>query len=195
LQRISQLLYSDLLDREGNDYEKSDTTLYPVSHLSSHPTLHVSTGHSLSLFNLATVRNELAVVYEAMANHPSSSVAPSLPLNALVILALIAIDRKLIDSRDFGQCMPVFQALGGEIKVLTPLLTTPGFSSTSTSKRTRVEISEPNIVKARKTQSSLFPAVMDVATDRVELVLDVTTLSWSSLLGPQGTPWITVSML
>ena len=130
------------------------------------------------------MRTELAVVYEAMANHPSSSVAPSLPLNALVILALIAIDRKLIDSRDFGQCMPVFQALGGEIKVLTPLLTTPG--STSSSKRTRVEISEPNTVKARKTQSALFPAVMDVVTDRVELILDVTTLSWSSLLGPQG---------
>ena len=129
------------------------------------------------------MRCELAVVYEAMANHPSSSVAPSLRLNALVILALIAIDRKLIDSRDFGQCMPVFQALGGEIKVLTPLLSAPALPS---SKRTRVEISEPNIVKARKTQSAQFPAVTDVLTDRVELVLDVTTLSWSSLLGPEG---------
>ena len=122
-----------------------------------------------------------------MASHASSRVAPSLPLNSLVIIALTAMDRKLIDSRDFGECMPVFQALGGEIKVLTPLISTPTDNTITVSKnkRSRIEISEPNINKTQKTSLTVHPGTKDLQVE-VEVVLDINTLSWSALLGPEG---------
>ena len=170
-------------------------------------------GHSLSLFNLSTVRAELAVVYTAMSMHPSSSVAPSLRLNALTIAALIAVDRKLIDSRDFAECMPVFQALGGEVKDRIALLSATATAAQANTgaetgantdampaskagklKRSRIEITEPNLNKSRKTTTTLSAgagstegeagAVMD------EIVLDPETLTWSALLGPQGARYL-----
>jgi hypothetical protein len=149
------------------------------------------------------VRAELAVVYTAMSKHPSSSVAPSLRLNALTIAALIAVDRKLIDSRDFAECMPVFQALGGEVKDRIALLSataTAAHASTGADadadatpvskagklKRSRIEITEPNLNKSRKTAST--PSIGAGSTGAVmdEIVLDPETLTWSALLGPQG---------
>ena len=160
----------------------------------------ISVGHSLSLFNLSTVRAELAVVYTAMAEHPSSCVAPSLRLNALTIAAMIAVDRKLIDSRDFAECMPIFQALGGEVKDRVELLSTTaaqadtGIETDSVpaakptgSKRSRIEISEPNLNKSRKTFSNPSAGNSSKVTEMIEIVLDPETLSWSALLGPQGT--------
>lgn len=166
-------------------------------------------GHSLSLFNLSTVRAELAVVYMAMSKHPSSSVAPSLCLNALTIAALIAVDRKLIDSRDFAECMPVFQALGGEVKDRKALLSATATATASPAqanavtdagadampvskagklKRSRIEITEPNLNKARKTAStpSIGAGNTGEETGMGEIVLDPETLTWSALLGPQG---------
>ena len=109
--------------------------------------------------------------------------------------------------------MPVFQALGGEMKTIIPLIggdknTSQTQTNTQTqtkggiesdddsdllkpSKRTRVEITEMNVSKSksRKTSSALFPSINENDTEIVmsTVVLDVSTLSWSSLLGPQGT--------
>lgn len=165
-----------------------------------------SKGHSLSLFNLSTVRAELAVVYTAMSKHPSSSVAPSLRLNALTIAALIAVDRKLIDSRDFAECMPVFQALGGEVKDRIALLSATATASTAQAnaatdampvsnagklKRSRIEITEPNLNKSRKTASTPFVGAGNTGeTGMGEIVLDPETLTWSALLGPQGAHYL-----
>jgi hypothetical protein len=153
------------------------------------------------------VRAELAVVYTAMAKHPSSTVAPSLRLNALTIAALIAVDRKLIDSRDFAECMPVFQALGGEVKDRIALLSatatataaqaSTGADSDATPvskagklKRSRIEITEPNLNKSRKTASNPSAGAGntegEAETGMGEIVLDPETLTWSALLGPQG---------
>ena len=144
-----------------------------------------------------------------MAYHPSSSIAPSLILNYLSIIALTAMDKKLIDSRDFGQCMPVFQALGGEMKAIIPLLNNGKNTSQNNkeenddfddnlkpSKRSRVATTENNS-KTRKTGSSLFPAISDVEdrqmSAQVEVVLDTATLTWSTLLGPEGKSSCTIS--
>ena len=67
--------------------------------------------HSLSLFNNANVRHDLVQVYRQLAVHPSTEglLSPS----CLAMEKLVAMDPKVIDSRDFAQCMPVFQALAG----------------------------------------------------------------------------------
>ena len=112
-------------------------------------------------------------------------------------------DKKLIDSRDFGQCMPVFQALGGEMKAPIPLLNNGKNTSQNNkdetddfddnlkpSKRSRESITEKTS-KTRKTGSSLFQTISEIedrqSSARDEVVLDTTTLSWSVLLGPEGT--------
>lgn len=167
---------------------------------------HLTAGHSLSLFNLSTVRAELAVVYTAMSKHPSSGVTPSLRLNALTIAALIAVDRKLIDSRDFAECMPVFQALGGEVKDRIALLSATASTGADTDadampvnkagklKRFRIEITEPNLIKSRKTASNPSAGAgtgnTEGEVDINEIVLDPETLTWSALLGPQGAHYL-----
>lgn len=67
--------------------------------------------HSLSLFNNSNVRQDLVEVYKHLAIHPSTEglLTPS----CQAIEKLVAMDPKVIDSRDFTQCMPVFQALAG----------------------------------------------------------------------------------
>ena len=67
--------------------------------------------HTLSLFNKSTVRQELVEVYKQLATHPSTGDLLKSSLQA--IEKLVAMDSTIIDSRDFGQCMPVFQALSG----------------------------------------------------------------------------------
>jgi hypothetical protein len=152
-------------------------------------------GHSLSLFNLATVRSELSIVYSQLASHPSSLAAPSLPLNTLVISALIAMDKKLIDSRDFAQCMPVFQALSGEINphlssVSTPLVPVADSAPANTTlKRARKVAPLSESSKVRKTVNIISPVANDISG---EVQLDVNTLTWSSLLGPAGARFIPI---
>ena len=64
------------------------------------------------------------------------------------------------------------------------------------SKRSRVATTENNS-KTRKTGSSFFPAISDVEdrqmSAQVEVVLDTATLSWSTLLGPEGKLSCTIS--
>lgn len=98
--------------------------------------------------------------------------------------------------------MPVFQALGGEIKTEIPLLNNGKNTSQNNrgdvedfddnlkpSKRSRIVTTE-NSSKIRKTGSSLFPSGIDKEEDQLDAemcgVLNVSTLSWSTLLGPEG---------
>ena len=115
--------------------------------------------HSFSLFNVATVRNELFLVYQALSQHVSASSSSSksssssrqkstaLRLSAYVMKGLVAMDESIIDSRDFGQCMPIFQALSEERHRMTGAVNqktssgsksmTKSTSSSSTGKRPR----------------------------------------------------------
>jgi len=65
--------------------------------------------HSLSLFNLASVRKVLVEVYMEMAAHESTN--NLLSIGADAISRLVSMDPQILDARDFGECMPVFQAL------------------------------------------------------------------------------------
>jgi hypothetical protein len=86
-----------------------------TNHVSFISRLFGPASHSLSLFNLNTVRAELANVYEEMAKHPSTK--NLITLSSHAIREITAEDSKLIGGRDFGRVMPVFQALSGETKV------------------------------------------------------------------------------
>lgn len=83
-------------------------------HVSFISRLFGPTAHSLSLFNLNSVRAELVSVYAALAQHASTQ--GLLALSSQVIQHVTAEDSKLIGGRDFNLCMPVFQALSGEVK-------------------------------------------------------------------------------
>eukprot|EP01034_Spumella_vulgaris_P023353 gene23353-29566_t len=87
-----------------------------TNHVSFISRLFGPASHSLSLFNLNTVRAELANVYEEMAKHPSTS--GLINLSSYAIKEITAEDSKLIGGRDFGRVMPVFQALSGETKAV-----------------------------------------------------------------------------
>jgi len=67
--------------------------------------------HSFSLFNLASVRCALAACYADMATHPS--VGSYMKTSASCLIELTSIDKAVLDSKDFGRCMPIFQGLAG----------------------------------------------------------------------------------
>lgn len=67
--------------------------------------------HSFSLFNLASVRCALASCYADMAAH--HSVGGFMSVSATCLIELTAIDKGVLDSKDFGRCMPIFQGLAG----------------------------------------------------------------------------------
>lgn len=62
-----------------------------------------------SLFNFASVRNELIQVYETLAAHPSTK--GFMTASAVALRDLTAVDPSLLDSRHFDRCIPVFQGL------------------------------------------------------------------------------------
>lgn len=65
-----------------------------------------------SFMNFSSVRNYLLVLYEALTSH--LSVHEMLVPSFKALSDLLAIDTKILDSRDFDRCIPVFQALSDE---------------------------------------------------------------------------------
>ena len=91
--------------------------------------------------------------------------------------------------------MPVFQALSGEIKTILPLskdnsnidsgLLTISNPLTN-SKRARAENTEKSLKSRKGSAVGSASSSASFSQVEVEVVLDVSTLSWSSLLGPIG---------
>jgi hypothetical protein len=70
--------------------------------------------HSFSLFNFASVRKVLATVFVDLSKHPSTNNLLTISANALA--EITSMDALVLDSKDFGRVMPVFQSLSGETK-------------------------------------------------------------------------------
>lgn len=123
----------------GEDWANNILTIYRSllgrvndvrPHVSFISRLFGPASHSRSLFNLTSVRltlvsvcfptqdyAHLLQVFEELAKHPSTTnlLTPS----CLGIKKLVAVDRKSISTRDFGECMPVFQSLSDEVNPTT----------------------------------------------------------------------------
>lgn len=89
------------------------TLLWRVSDVRSHvpfvSKLFGPPSHPQSLFNLACVRDGLTEVYETLAKHPST--LGLISQSALAIRNMTARDKRVLGSRDFDLCIPVFQGL------------------------------------------------------------------------------------